>query len=214
MAIAGTRRLARARIGMVARIFLAVDRAHMRRIVVKIGAPDSKLLPVRIDPFPERFAGGLALGPRLALDAHDVGCESVAIASARTAAVVGSVVGCLQAACDGLPIVVAKGAGDAGREARLLRGVKHVKQPPPEALIHASEDIVDHGHAGPLGGLAILPGKFFVDMSGNGPRDSDQLASFPDRHFSVLFLLDGVFLGRALDRKSTRLNSSHVRISY
>src|SRR5579864_2048844 len=114
MAIAGARRLSRGRVGVVARIFLAVDRAHMRRIVVKIGPPDSKILPVRIDPFPERFAGCLALCPCLALHAHDVGCESMAIASARTAAMVGSVVGCLQAARDGLPVVVAKGAGDAG----------------------------------------------------------------------------------------------------
>jgi hypothetical protein len=36
-------------------IFLAVDRRDMRRVPAEIWAPDSELLPMRINPLPELF---------------------------------------------------------------------------------------------------------------------------------------------------------------
>ena len=76
------------RYAMVSGIFLAVDRCDMRRIPVGIGPPDSKLLAVRIDPFPEVFTGDISLIPRRALDAHDIGRKPMAIAAARAAAMI------------------------------------------------------------------------------------------------------------------------------
>src|ERR1700692_2001019 len=69
-------------------IFHAVGRCQMRRISVEIGSPDSELLAVCINPFPEVFRGSpsLSLGP--AFDAHDIGGKPVAIAAAEAPAMV------------------------------------------------------------------------------------------------------------------------------
>ena len=67
-------------------IFLAVDRCHMRRISTEIRPPDSKLLAVFIDPFPELFGGNPSLRPGPALDTHHIGRKPMAIAAAETAA--------------------------------------------------------------------------------------------------------------------------------
>src|ERR1700682_3084543 len=58
---------------VVSGIFLAVDRCQMRRISIEIRSPDSKLLPVRINPFPEAFSGSPS--PRLgcAFDTYAIG---------------------------------------------------------------------------------------------------------------------------------------------
>jgi len=48
-------RVLRIRSAAVIGIFFAVDRCHMRRIFIEIRPPDSKLLAVRIDPFPQIF---------------------------------------------------------------------------------------------------------------------------------------------------------------
>src|SRR5262249_46159179 len=95
-------------------IFLAVDRSHMRRISIEIGPPDSKPLPVRIDPLPEAFAGKLPLRAGRAVDAHDIGGKPVAVAAAEAAAVIRSVTGRLETARDRLAIVISECAGDAG----------------------------------------------------------------------------------------------------
>ena len=71
---------------MVSGIFFAVDWRHVRRISIKIRSPDSKFLPVCIDPFPEVFTGSPSLVPCLALDAHDIGRKPVAIAAAQAPA--------------------------------------------------------------------------------------------------------------------------------
>ena len=69
-------------------IFLAVDRRHMRRISIEIRSPDSILLAVCIDPFPQGFSGNPSLRLCRALDAHDVGRKPVTIAAAEAPAVV------------------------------------------------------------------------------------------------------------------------------
>src|SRR5712671_5924507 len=60
-------------------IFLAVDRCHMRRILIEIRSPDSKLLAVCIDPFPQVFSGYPSLRPGPAFDAHHIGRKPAAI---------------------------------------------------------------------------------------------------------------------------------------
>ena len=69
-------------------IFLAVDWRHMRRISIQIRPANSKLLSMRIDPFPEGFAGRLSLRARRALDANDIGRKPVAVTATEAAAVV------------------------------------------------------------------------------------------------------------------------------
>ena len=51
----------------------------MRRISIEVWSSDSKLFFVRIDPFPHLLAGNPSLWTCLALDAHDIGCQSVAV---------------------------------------------------------------------------------------------------------------------------------------
>src|SRR4029077_838769 len=113
---------------VVRRVFLAVDRCHMHWISVGVRSPDSKLLPVRIDPFPEVFAGDISLIARLALDAHDISRKPVAIAAAGAAAVVRPVTRRLQAACDRLTVIIAERAGDARRQSGLLGCVERMKE--------------------------------------------------------------------------------------
>src|ERR1700754_2756004 len=100
---------------MVSGIFGAVDRCHMWRVPVAVRSPDSKFLPVCVDPFPEDFAGMISLVPGFAGDAHDVGGKSVTIAAAKAAAMVGPGIRRFQAARERLTVVVAECAGDAGR---------------------------------------------------------------------------------------------------
>src|SRR5205807_4524471 len=73
---------------LVSGIFFAVDRCQVRRISIEIWSPDSKLLLVCIDPFPEAFSGNQSLRPCPAIDAHDIGREPVAVTAARTPAMI------------------------------------------------------------------------------------------------------------------------------
>jgi len=69
-------------------IFRAFGRPDMRWIEGEIRSADAELSSVGIDPFPERFGripSQVTIG---AVDADDVGGESVAIAAAETAAVI------------------------------------------------------------------------------------------------------------------------------
>src|SRR3984893_4176592 len=108
----------------VSSIFFTVDRGHMRRILIEIGSPDSKLLPACIDPFPEAFSGNPSLGPCCAFDAHDIGRKTMAVAAAEAPAMVRPVSRRLQAACDRLTVVIAERAGYARRQPGLLRRAK------------------------------------------------------------------------------------------
>src|SRR6266581_8022566 len=85
-------------------IFLAIHRRDVRRIAVEIGSPDPILRPLLVDPLPQQVGCNPSLSTRRALGAHDIGGESVAIAAAPAAAMVGAV-GCrFLAAGDRLPI--------------------------------------------------------------------------------------------------------------
>src|SRR4029450_10502801 len=99
------------RAAAVSSIFLAVDRRQMRRISIEIRSPDSKLLAVWIDPFPEVFSGNPSLRPCRAFDAHDIGGKPVAIAAAEAPAMVRPVGRRLQAAYDRLTVIIAERAG-------------------------------------------------------------------------------------------------------
>src|SRR5215475_6489045 len=68
-------------------IFPAVARCDMRRIAVEIGAPDSELFLVLVDPLPQDFAVSETLHPRVALHAHEIDRKAVAVAAAAAAAV-------------------------------------------------------------------------------------------------------------------------------
>src|SRR5436190_8277204 len=100
----------------------------MRRIAIEIRSPDPELFSIGIDPFPEDFGRGPALRPTGAVDACDVGCKPVAIAAAKTAAVIRPFACRFQAARDRLSVVVAEGAGDARLQSGILRSLKHIKQ--------------------------------------------------------------------------------------
>ena len=78
---------------MVFGIFLAVDRCHVRGISVEIGAGDTKLLAVIIDPFPEDVAWKTNRCARVAPLTLTIRCKPVTIASAEAASMVRSVVG-------------------------------------------------------------------------------------------------------------------------
>lgn len=105
-------------------IFDTVDRRYMWRIPIKIRSPDSKFSPVRINPFPEGFTGMISLVPRLAPDAHDIGCKSVAVAAAKAPTMVRPVGRRFQPARKRLTIVVTERAGYAGRQPSLVRSAE------------------------------------------------------------------------------------------
>src|SRR5258705_12685124 len=54
-------------------IFLAVDRCHMRRISIQIRPPNSQLLAVVNDPYPETFGGSPSLRAGAASVARHIG---------------------------------------------------------------------------------------------------------------------------------------------
>jgi hypothetical protein len=74
--------------GIVRGIFLAVDWRHMRRIAAEIGSSDPKFLVAGVDQFPEFFGGSPSLVACRAVDAYDVGRKSVAVAAAKTSAMI------------------------------------------------------------------------------------------------------------------------------
>jgi hypothetical protein len=69
-------------------ILFAVDRRNMRWILIEIRSPDTDVFAVGIDPFPQIFSCTVAFGTCLALYAHDIGRQPVAIATAETSTVV------------------------------------------------------------------------------------------------------------------------------
>ena len=69
-------------------IFFAVDRRNMRRILTGIRSPDTEVFAVGIDPFPLVFSCPVSLGTCLALYAHDIGRQPMAIAAAENSTVV------------------------------------------------------------------------------------------------------------------------------
>src|SRR5580704_6255360 len=69
---------------VVAGIFLAVDRADVRRIVIEIGAADAEFGAVFIDPTPEDFGRSLPQRARSAIGAHDVSRETMAVTATET----------------------------------------------------------------------------------------------------------------------------------
>src|SRR5258708_40294461 len=99
-------------------VFLAVDGRNVRRVSAKIGAGDAELLALCIDPFPKGFGGSPSLRACSAFDTHDIGREPMAIAAAEAAAVVGSVGGRLEAACDRLAVTVPARPWGAARQPR------------------------------------------------------------------------------------------------
>ena len=63
-------------------IFFAINRRNMRWILVEIRPPDPEFFFVRVDPLPQDFTPRASLRTRLALYAHEVGREPMAIATA------------------------------------------------------------------------------------------------------------------------------------
>src|SRR6266478_7692937 len=170
----------------------------MRRIFVEIRSPDSKLLPMFIDPLPEVFTANPSLVPRPAFDAHDIGRKPVPKATAEAPAMVRPVSRRRQAACDRLTVVIAKRAGYARRQPGLLRRAKRMKELQLKASIHASDHIIHHRHAGFLRRLRILPREILIDELGKAFGDSHHFALLLDCYLPPFMLLDGVLLGRPL----------------
>src|SRR5215467_12198250 len=143
-------------------IFLAVHRTNMRRIMVEIGSPNPVFLAVLVDPLPQQVSRNPSLGAGVALGAHDIGGEPVAVAAAPAAAMVGAVACGLFAAGDRLPIVVAEAAGNPWREPGVVKRAHDPVEPYPEVAVHAADDVLRHRPARFFCGVRILPGEIFV----------------------------------------------------
>ena len=76
------------RSAVVIGIFFAVDRRHMCWIFIKIRSPNSKLLAVRVDPFPQILTRNPSLGACLTLDADEISRKPMAIAAAEASTMV------------------------------------------------------------------------------------------------------------------------------
>src|SRR5579871_881004 len=60
------------RLDAVGEILPTLERSDVRGIPVEVRPSDAEFFFVGVDPFPQLVAGRQALGPRLALDAHDI----------------------------------------------------------------------------------------------------------------------------------------------
>jgi hypothetical protein len=76
------------RIMPVVGIFFAIDRCHVSWIFIKIRPPDSQLLAVRVNPFPQTFASNESLRACLALYADKVSSKPVTVAPAQASTMV------------------------------------------------------------------------------------------------------------------------------
>src|SRR5205814_2446911 len=128
-------------------IFLAVDRGHVRRVLIQIGPPDSELVAVAIDPLPQVFARAPSFGTGRALDAHEVGRKPTPIAAAQGAAMIRTIACGLEAACNRLPVIIAEGTGDARLEPGRVQGAQKMIELDPKAPIHASNHILGNRHS-------------------------------------------------------------------
>jgi hypothetical protein len=86
-------------------IFLPVDRRHMGWIFIKVWSPDSKLR-VRVDQVPQFFTCDPSLCISLTIYADKISREPVAIAPAKTPAMVRPVRRNLQTTREGLTVIV------------------------------------------------------------------------------------------------------------
>jgi hypothetical protein len=69
-------------------IFFAFDRRHMGWIFIKIRSPDSKILAVRVNPFPQTFACNESFRTGLAPCADKIGSKPVTVASPQASTMV------------------------------------------------------------------------------------------------------------------------------
>ena len=72
-------------------IFLTVDWRHVGWIFIQVGSTYAEILAVRIYPVPQFFICIPSLGIGLAVHAHEIGREPVAVATAQAPTVVRSV---------------------------------------------------------------------------------------------------------------------------
>jgi len=72
----------------VSGILFAINRGDMWRISIEIWSSDSKLLFVRIDPFPQLRTGSQSFCPCLALYANDVSRQPVPVAAAEASTMI------------------------------------------------------------------------------------------------------------------------------
>ena len=95
-------------------IFFPVDGCHMGWIFIKVRSPDSELR-VRIDPVPQFLICGPSLCIIVTIYADKISREPVAIAAAKTPAVVRPGRRSLQTTCEGLTVIVTECACYARR---------------------------------------------------------------------------------------------------
>ena len=81
-------RVLRMRPSPVIGIFFSVDRCHMGWILIKVRSPDSELLAVCVDPFPQTFACNESLLTCLALYADKVSSKPMTVTPAKASTVV------------------------------------------------------------------------------------------------------------------------------
>jgi hypothetical protein len=81
-------RVLRMRPAAVIGIFFSVDRCHMGWIFIKVWSPDSELLAVCVDPFPQTFACNESLLTCPALYADKVSSKPMTVTPAKASTVV------------------------------------------------------------------------------------------------------------------------------
>src|SRR5712692_7576124 len=186
------------RLAAVGEILPAVERPDMRWIAVAVGPPDAELLFVRVDPSPQHVARHQPVGTRLALDAYDISGMPVPIAAMEAAAMIRAVARSPPAGRDGLPVIVAKAAGDAGHQAGGVERAQRAVERDPETPIHAADHVILGRHAGLLGRIGILPAEILNHEFRNRLGDDLDLAFALDRHLDLFRHADRIDLARTL----------------
>ena len=120
-------------------IFFPVDRGHMGWIFIKVRSTDSKLR-VRIDPVRHTISHLRSIAVHhFTIYADKITREPVAIAAAKTLAVVRPVPRSLQTTCEGLTVIVTECACYARRESSLVHSAKSMIQLQLETAVHATD---------------------------------------------------------------------------
>ena len=119
-------------------IFSPVDRGHMGWIFIKVRSTDAKLR-VRIDPVHTHLSFAVLAVHHFTIYADKITREPVAIAAAKTPAVVRPVRRSLQTTCEGLTVIVTECACYARRESSLVHSAKSMIQLQLETAVHATD---------------------------------------------------------------------------
>src|SRR5262249_29207206 len=122
---------------VVVGVFCTVDRRDMRRVPIQVGSPDTKFLAVLVDPFPQFFACKPPFARRLAVHAHEIDRQPVAVTAVRASTMIRPIRCSLQTAGQRLAVVITECARYSRCQPSVVHCAKRRIKSQLEVPIHA-----------------------------------------------------------------------------